>query len=77
MARESPAWLAREGIDTESIAPGKPWQDGTNESLKQQVSRRLNMEWFRNRAEAKVIIETCGASTTTPSVRIRALATST
>lgn len=40
------------------IAPGKPWQNGTNESFNGKFRDEcLNMEWFRNRAEARVHIE--------------------
>lgn len=41
------------------IDPGKPWQNGTNESFNGKFRDEcLSMEWFRSRAEAKVIIET-------------------
>lgn len=51
-------WLDREGIDTAFIAPGKPWQNGTNESFNGKFRDEcLNMEYFRNRAEARVVIE--------------------
>ncbi len=51
-------WLGREGIDTAFIAPGKPWQNGLNESFNGKFRDEcLNMEWFRTRAEAKVLIE--------------------
>jgi putative transposase len=51
-------WLAKTGIDTAYIAPGKPWQNGTNESFNGKFRDEcLNMEWFRNRAEARVLIE--------------------
>ncbi|MEM7252743.1 MAG: IS3 family transposase [Pseudomonadota bacterium] len=52
-------WLHDEGIDTAAIDPGKPWQNGTDESFNGKLRDEcLNMEWFRSRAEAKVIIET-------------------
>lgn len=52
-------WLSRAGIDTAFIAPGKPWENGTNESFNGKFRDEcLNMEWFTNRREAKVIIET-------------------
>jgi len=52
-------WLHDEGIDTAAIDPGKPWQNGTDESFNGKFRDEcLNMEWFRSRAEAKVIIET-------------------
>jgi len=51
-------WLTRVGIQTAFIAPGKPWQNGLNESLNGKFRDEcLNMEWFRNRREAKEIIE--------------------
>lgn len=52
-------WLVNAGIDTAFIAPGKPWQNGSNESFNGRFRDEcLNMEWFRTRAEAAVIIET-------------------
>jgi putative transposase len=40
------------------IEPGKPWQNGTNESFNGKFRDEcLSMEWFRNRLEARVIIE--------------------
>jgi putative transposase len=40
------------------IDPGKPWQNGTNESFNGKFRDEcLSMEWFRNRLEAKVVIE--------------------
>jgi putative transposase len=51
-------WLERNKIDTAFIAPGKPWQNGLNESFNGKVRDEcLNLEWFRSRAEAKVLIE--------------------
>jgi hypothetical protein len=41
------------------IAPGKPWQNGTDESFNGRLREEcLNMEWFRTRREAVAIIET-------------------
>ena len=52
-------WLVEEGIHTAVIEPGKPWQNGTNESFNGKFRDEcLSMEWFRSRAEARVIIET-------------------
>lgn len=52
-------WLHGEGIETAFIEPGKPWQNGTAESLNGKFRDEcLSMEWFRNRFEAKVLIET-------------------
>lgn len=51
-------WLTDAGIDCAFIAPGKPWQNGTNESFNGRFRDEcLNMEWFRNRHEAVAIIE--------------------
>lgn len=51
-------WLDRNGIDTSFIAPGKPWQNGLNESFNGKFRDEcLNLEWFRSRAEAVVLIE--------------------
>lgn len=52
-------WLHDAGIETAHIEPGKPWQNGTAESLNGKFRDEcLSMEWFRNRTEAKVMIET-------------------
>lgn len=51
-------WLAGEGIDTSHIAPGKPWQNGTDESFNGRFRDEcLNLEWFRSRTEAAGVIE--------------------
>lgn len=51
-------WLKTSGVQTSYIEPGKPWQNGTNESFNGKLRDEcLNMQWFRNRAEAKVIVE--------------------
>ena len=40
------------------IEPGKPWQNGVTESFNGKFRDEcLSLEWFRSRAEAKVIIE--------------------
>lgn len=52
------SWLTQQGIDTAFIAPGKPYQNGTNESFNGKFRDEcLSMEWFRTRAEATVVIE--------------------
>ena len=52
-------WLAAAKIDTALIDPGKPWQNGADESFNGKFRDEcLNMEWFRNRTEARVLIET-------------------
>ena len=51
-------WLATEKIETALIDPGKPWQNGTNESFNGKFRDEcLSMEWFRNRIDAKIVIE--------------------
>lgn len=51
-------WLARAGINTAHINPGQPWQNGMDESFNGKFRDEcLNMEWFRTRREAVVIIE--------------------
>ena len=51
-------WLAQSNIDTALIDPGKPWQNATNESFNDKFRDEcLSLEWFRSRAEAKVLIE--------------------
>jgi putative transposase len=52
-------WLVRAGIHTAHIDPGKPWQNGTDESFNGKFRDEcLSVEWFRSRAEARVFIET-------------------
>lgn len=52
-------WLTSEHIDTAFIDPGKPWQNGTDESFNGRFRDEcLNIEWFRTRPEARVVIET-------------------
>jgi putative transposase len=52
-------WMASEGIETAFIDPGKPWQNGTNESFNGRFRDEcLSMEWFRSLAEARAVIET-------------------
>jgi putative transposase len=51
-------WALSCGLDSALIDPGKPWQNGTNESFNGRFRDEcLAMEWFRTRAEAKVMIE--------------------
>jgi len=52
-------WLHEENIQTAAIDPGKPWQNGMNESFNGKFRDEcLSMEWFRNRVDAKIMIET-------------------
>lgn len=51
-------WLTENKIETAHIEPGKPWQNGTNESFNGRLRDEcLNVEWFRTRREARVLIE--------------------
>jgi len=52
-------WLSEEAkIETALIDPGKPWQNGANESFNGKFRDEcLAMQWFQNRAEARVLIE--------------------
>ena len=51
-------WALACGLDNARIDPGKPWQNGTNESFNGKFRDEcLAMEWFRTRTEAKVMIE--------------------
>lgn len=51
-------WLTQQQIDTAHIDPGKPWQNGSNESFNGKFRDEcLSMEWFINRIDAKIVIE--------------------
>ena len=51
-------WMSDSGIDTALIDPGKPWQNGANESFNGKFRDEcLGMQWFKNRIDAKVAIE--------------------
>ena len=51
-------WLHATDIETAFIDPGKPWQNGTDESFNGKFRNEcLTIEWFRNRVEARVAIE--------------------
>jgi transposase InsO family protein len=51
-------WLRDAAIGPAFIAPGSPWQNGFVESFNGKLrDELLNREWFRNRAEAKVLVE--------------------
>ena len=51
-------WLQTAKIDTAFIDPGKPWQNGTDESFNGKFRNECrSLEWFRNRMEAKIGIE--------------------
>jgi putative transposase len=52
-------WITSSGIGTAHIDPGKPWQNGTDESFNGKLRDEcLSIEWFRSREEARVVIET-------------------
>jgi putative transposase len=51
-------WLSSANIETALIEPGKPWQNGLGESFNGKFRDEcLSMEWFRNRTDAKIVIE--------------------
>jgi putative transposase len=51
-------WLNDAGIDTAPIDPGKPWQNGANESFNGKFRDEcLGMQWFKNRIDAKIAID--------------------
>jgi len=52
------SWIVAAGIGSALIEPGKPWQNGVGESFNGKFRDEcLSLEWFRSRAEAKVVIE--------------------
>ena len=52
-------WISSAGIATVLNDPGRPWQNGTDESVNGKFRDEcLLIEWFRSRREAAVIIET-------------------
>ena len=64
-------WTKENGVEWHYIAPGKPQQNGFMESFNGKLRDEcLNEHVFSSLAQARRIIEV-GASTTTPSVRIR------
>lgn len=51
-------WLGTANIDTAHIDPGKPWQNGSNESFNGKFRYEcLSMQWFKKRPDAKAMIE--------------------
>jgi putative transposase len=51
-------WMANAGIGTSLSDPGKPWQNGTDDSFNGKFRDEcLSLEWFRSRREASVVIE--------------------
>src|SRR3954452_17850010 len=58
VARAILRWLLVAQIETAFIDPGKPWQNGADESFNGKFrDQHLLLQWFRNRADAKVSIE--------------------
>jgi putative transposase len=51
-------WLSATQIATALIDPGKPWQNGMNESFNGKFRDEcLAMHWFKNRIDAKILID--------------------
>ena len=51
-------WIADSGIGTALNDPGKPWQNGTDQSFNGKFRDEcLSLEWFRSRREAAVVID--------------------
>ena len=51
-------WLEASDIETAFIDPGKPWQNGADESFNGKLrDEYLTLQWFRNRVDAKVGVE--------------------
>ena len=58
VARAVLKWVVDQGIGTAFIDPGKPWQNGVGESFNGKFRDEcLSLEWFRSRAEARIVIE--------------------
>ncbi len=58
IARAIVHWLHTADIDTAFIDPGKPWQNGADESFNGKFrNEHLSLQWFRHRAEATASIE--------------------
>ncbi|WP_085963246.1 IS3 family transposase [Burkholderia ambifaria] len=51
-------WAAQNGMDIALSDPGKPWQNGADESFNGKFRDEcLSLEWFRTRTEAKIVID--------------------
>jgi len=58
VARAILRWLGKANIETAYIDPGKPWQNAAGESFNGKFRDEcLSLEWFRNRIDAKIVIE--------------------
>jgi putative transposase len=56
--RQRVANMSTDAVVLQLIESGKPWQNGLNESFNGKFRDEcLSMEWFRCRAEARVVIE--------------------
>ena len=52
------SWITGQGIRIALIDPGEPWQNGVGESFTGKFRDEcLSLDWFRSRAEAKVMVE--------------------
>jgi len=58
VARAILRWVSQANIETAYIDPGKPWQNAAGESFNGKFRDEcLSLEWFRNRIDAKIVIE--------------------
>jgi putative transposase len=58
VARAIVHWLHSADIETAFIDPGKPWQNGADESFNGKFrNEHLSLQWYRHRVEATVGIE--------------------
>jgi putative transposase len=58
VARAIVQWLHSTDIETAFIDPGKPWQNGADESFNGKFrNEHLSLQWYRHRVEATVAIE--------------------
>ncbi len=58
VAKRVRSWLQQIWIEPVFIQPGQPRQNGIVESAIGKLRDEfLNMEWFRNREEARIVIE--------------------
>jgi putative transposase len=58
IARAIVRWLHSTDIETAFIDPGKPWQNGADESFNGKFrNEHLSLQWYRHRVEATVAIE--------------------
>lgn len=58
IARALKIWALMNHSETVTIEPGKPWQNGSSESLNGTLRAEcLDVEWFAHPREAKIVIE--------------------